>query len=165
MNIECAFGELTQRWGILWRKLQVGFTRRAPLVVCTMRLHNFIVAQRLMSEMPGAVDWVVPDRSPDMEGYRMRSIRGRRVCINVEALTRRVKFDRDGRIVADLITEAPEFNGIAENNAAVASGSTAVGNTALERSRAAAAAANARRVQVIQDIADAGIRRTGARRD
>jgi hypothetical protein len=32
MPIECAFGVLVRRWGILWRSLKVAFHRRAPLI-------------------------------------------------------------------------------------------------------------------------------------
>jgi hypothetical protein len=45
--IECAFGELVRRWGILWRKIELG-VKRVPLVlsVC-MKLHNICVQERL----------------------------------------------------------------------------------------------------------------------
>lgn len=43
MPIECAFGMLAKRWGILWRPLVCGFHRRAPLIGCLMRLHNFCI--------------------------------------------------------------------------------------------------------------------------
>ena len=41
--IERAFGILVRRWPILWRHLQVGFHRCAPLIGCCMRLHNFCI--------------------------------------------------------------------------------------------------------------------------
>ena len=54
MAIECAFGILVRRWGVLWRSLSVKFNRRAPLVGALMRLHNFCIDRRLMadSDMP-----------------------------------------------------------------------------------------------------------------
>jgi hypothetical protein len=43
MPIECAFGILIRRWGILWRPLEVQFRRRAPLIKCCMLLHNYCI--------------------------------------------------------------------------------------------------------------------------
>ena len=43
INIECAFGMLVSRWGVLWKPLRCKLTR-APLVVgVCMKLHNLIV--------------------------------------------------------------------------------------------------------------------------
>ena len=47
MPIECAFGVLVKRWGILWRKLQVRFDRRAALIGALIRLHNFCITHRV----------------------------------------------------------------------------------------------------------------------
>ena len=47
INIECAFGELVRRWGVLWRPLEMDFKKRAPVIGCCIRLHNFCVLQRL----------------------------------------------------------------------------------------------------------------------
>ena len=41
--IECAFGILVQRWGILWRPLLCKFWRIPGLVTCLCRLHNFCI--------------------------------------------------------------------------------------------------------------------------
>ena len=40
MAIECTFGMLIQRWGILWRPLRMRFDRRAPLIGACIRLHS-----------------------------------------------------------------------------------------------------------------------------
>jgi hypothetical protein len=47
MPIECAFGILIRRWGVLWRPLTQRFNRRAKLVIALMRLHNFCIDERL----------------------------------------------------------------------------------------------------------------------
>ena len=46
MPIECAFGILIRRWGILWRPLQVAFASRAPLIAALMKLHNYCIDKR-----------------------------------------------------------------------------------------------------------------------
>ena len=43
MPIECSFGILVRRWGILWRALEVRFDRRAATVGACMRLHNYCI--------------------------------------------------------------------------------------------------------------------------
>ena len=43
MPIECSFGILVRRWGILWRALEVRFDRRAATVGACMKLHNFCI--------------------------------------------------------------------------------------------------------------------------
>ncbi len=58
MAIECAFGILIRRWGVLWRKLRQRFDRRAPLIGALMRLHNFCIDERLVEERPSERDSV-----------------------------------------------------------------------------------------------------------
>lgn len=48
--IECAFGILVRRWPILWKPLQVKFSRRAPLIGACMRLHNFCIDHNVTDE-------------------------------------------------------------------------------------------------------------------
>ena len=43
MPIECAFGILVRRWGVLWRPLEMRFDRRAAVAGACMRLHNFCI--------------------------------------------------------------------------------------------------------------------------
>lgn len=47
MAIECTFGILVRRWGVLWRPLMVRFDRRAPLVGACIRLHNYCIDRRI----------------------------------------------------------------------------------------------------------------------
>ena len=47
MPIECAFGILVRRWGLLWRPLSMRFDRRAPVVCAIIRLHNFCIDERI----------------------------------------------------------------------------------------------------------------------
>ena len=48
MAIECAFGMLVRRWGILWRPLGFAFERRSPLIGALMRLHNWCIVDVVM---------------------------------------------------------------------------------------------------------------------
>lgn len=49
-KIENAFRQLVIRFGVLWRKLRVSHERRASLVLCCAKLHNFCVEQRVKNE-------------------------------------------------------------------------------------------------------------------
>lgn len=79
MPIECAFGMLIRRWGILWRPLEVQFSRTAPLIGCLMRLHNWCIQHCIVEETylreldDGSVmGWVSPSRwlkLPKFDGY------------------------------------------------------------------------------------------------
>ena len=51
MPIECAFGILVRRWGILWRPLAVRFDRRSKVVECCMKLHNYCIDKRIELEL------------------------------------------------------------------------------------------------------------------
>jgi hypothetical protein len=44
--VECAFGEIDLRWGILWSKLQFSLKNNCRIIDACMRLHNFIVEYR-----------------------------------------------------------------------------------------------------------------------
>lgn len=50
INIECAFGELLRRWGLLWRPLEMVFEKRAAVVGFCIRMHNYCVTARLELE-------------------------------------------------------------------------------------------------------------------
>jgi hypothetical protein len=41
--VECAFGEIELRWGILWRPLQCSLAHNCQIIDACMRLHNFIL--------------------------------------------------------------------------------------------------------------------------
>jgi DDE superfamily endonuclease len=45
--IECAFGELVMRWGLLWRTLRFDLKKCAKIIQVGMLLHNYIVESRL----------------------------------------------------------------------------------------------------------------------
>lgn len=47
MPIECSFGILIRRWGILWRPLEMRFNMRAQTIGACMRLHNFCIDKRI----------------------------------------------------------------------------------------------------------------------
>jgi len=47
MAIECAFGILVRRWGLLWRPLECRFDRRAKLIMALMIAHNFCINERI----------------------------------------------------------------------------------------------------------------------
>ena len=44
--IECAFGEMVMRWGILWRTLWFSLSNCTKIIRVCMLLHNFIIDQR-----------------------------------------------------------------------------------------------------------------------
>lgn len=46
ISIECCFGELTQRWGILWRPMRLQLHRSVAVVNALFRLHNLCVEDR-----------------------------------------------------------------------------------------------------------------------
>jgi DDE superfamily endonuclease len=46
IQIECAFGEIVMRWGILWRKLLFDIQGVGKVVTAAMLLHNFLVDER-----------------------------------------------------------------------------------------------------------------------
>jgi hypothetical protein len=92
MPIECAFGILVRRWGVLWRPLEMRFNRRAAVAGACMRLHNFCIdrgigisvpAQRLgMSEIqPGRWQY-----TPlfDKDGAPVEYLRSRKTDAGVE---------------------------------------------------------------------------------
>ena len=43
MAIECAFGMLVRRWGVMWRPLEMAVDKRPLTVSCCMILQNFII--------------------------------------------------------------------------------------------------------------------------
>ena len=47
INVECAFGELVRRWGILWRPLEMHFDKRAAVIGSCCRLYNYCINRRL----------------------------------------------------------------------------------------------------------------------
>ena len=80
INIECAFGELVRRWGILWRPLEMRFDKRAAVIGVCCRLHNFCVDRRLEldAELANA------DGNSDVE-------------VQPGSFSRPPRFDSDGR--------------------------------------------------------------------
>lgn len=88
MAIECAFGILVRRWGVLWRPLHVSFSRRAPLIGALMRLHNFCIDERLEMQMLLEKDG--------------------RSLIQPERWAKTPTFDGDGRPTRHLDTEDAE---------------------------------------------------------
>lgn len=51
MAIECCFGMIVRRWGILWRKLEMRFDKRTAVIGCCIRLHNFCLDRKLEVEL------------------------------------------------------------------------------------------------------------------
>jgi hypothetical protein len=93
MAIECAFGILIRRWGVLWRKLRQRFDRRAPLIGALMRLHNFCIDERLVEE----------DDMPSVQAH-VTEVQPDRYC-------RPPLFDKDGRPVDYLQTAHKDAEG------------------------------------------------------
>lgn len=60
INIECAFGMLVHRWGILRKQIPVNITvqKTSSLVMCLCKLHNFCIQESDDIEPPLAADIV-----------------------------------------------------------------------------------------------------------
>ena len=48
--VECAFGEIDRRWGFFWRPLEGRLSNHKITIDAALRLHNFIVSERLDDE-------------------------------------------------------------------------------------------------------------------
>jgi hypothetical protein len=46
ISIECCFGELTQRWGILWRPMRLELQHSVAVVNALFRLHDLCIEDR-----------------------------------------------------------------------------------------------------------------------
>ena len=57
INIECAFGKLVHRWGILRRAIPstIGIQKTTALLVILCRLHNFCIDRRLIAGSDGSL--------------------------------------------------------------------------------------------------------------
>jgi hypothetical protein len=57
IRIECAFGMLVNRWGLLRKALPsaIGIKKSCALVLCLCRLHNFCINERLRNKTSGSV--------------------------------------------------------------------------------------------------------------
>ena len=56
ISVECAFGEIDLRWGILWKELEYSLELNCTIIDVCMRLHNFIVEHRNESNIMNAID-------------------------------------------------------------------------------------------------------------
>ena len=65
----CAYLYLFIRWGVLWRPLEVAHTRRAPLIGCLMRLHNYCIDHRIFEQEFAAMDGKQGIPVPDTKGH------------------------------------------------------------------------------------------------
>ena len=88
MNIECSFGMLVRRWGILWKPLEMRFNRMNKVIMCCFKLHNLCVDRRLGEYELNAVDLAGGARTM--------------------AVLRRPRFDRDGAPVSLLVWHGHE---------------------------------------------------------
>lgn len=52
MPIECAFGILYKRWGLLWRPMIRDFASRSATVSCLIRLNNWCIDRAMDAEIP-----------------------------------------------------------------------------------------------------------------
>ena len=50
INVECAFGEISRRWGIFWRPLEGSLTRKTMVIDAGLKLHNFLVKYRIRKQ-------------------------------------------------------------------------------------------------------------------
>lgn len=61
ISVECAFGEIDLRWGILWKELEYSLEFNCSIIDVCMRLHNFIVDNRADNNIIDAIDREVFD--------------------------------------------------------------------------------------------------------
>ena len=54
--VECAFGEIDMRWGILWKPLKFNLVNSIQVIDACLRLHNFIVDYRQEKERESVLD-------------------------------------------------------------------------------------------------------------
>mmetsp|Transcript_61712 Transcript_61712/g.127487 ORF Transcript_61712/g.127487 Transcript_61712/m.127487 type:complete len:533 (-) Transcript_61712:43-1641(-) len=84
IEVECAFGILLQRWGILWKGLRMPLRASTKVISACMRLHNLAIdfrdteAPPVDMEFPGALNDV------QVQGYACRHGDGcqRQACVN-----------------------------------------------------------------------------------
>lgn len=79
IHVECAFGELVQRWGILWRPLTYRLSVSIKVISVVMRLHNVCVGRRLADEVVRSDrTWgnVRSNTVPDMRWHSSSQIAG-----------------------------------------------------------------------------------------
>lgn len=88
--IECAFGELVLRWGILWRTLIFNLVKSQKIIQVCMLLHNFIKDESDGDINTECTDWRPTDSStrgherafPLVSDNNEISVRGRRSTTN-----------------------------------------------------------------------------------
>lgn len=78
INVECSFGMLVNRWGLLRRALpsSVGLERITALVMCMCKLHNFCIDCRLDKErIPSIPEVTAKDNACIVTrgGFRLQS--------------------------------------------------------------------------------------------
>ena len=88
MNIECALEMLVRRWGVLWKPLEMRFSRMNKAIMCCFKLHNLCVDRRLGEYELNAVDLAGGARTM--------------------AVFRRPRFERDGVPVSRLVWHGHE---------------------------------------------------------
>ena len=93
INIECAFGMLVRRFGVLWKPLEVRFKRVPPLIACCMRVHNFCIDYALLHS---SGDDHIPHHGERGDGCIVIGSGKRPICM-------RPRFDKDG-IPVDLLS-------------------------------------------------------------
>jgi len=54
--VECAFGEIDQRWGIFWRPLRFSLQHNIQTIDAALRLHNVIVDYNLKHGLRPSID-------------------------------------------------------------------------------------------------------------
>ena len=74
ISVECAFGEINNRWGILWKSLGYDLSTNTSIIDACLRLHNFIVNYRETHEQR---DGVTQDEE---ESIFREEIRNYRLC-------------------------------------------------------------------------------------
>jgi hypothetical protein len=68
INIECAFGMLVQRWGVLWRKLRVSLPHCCLVVFTCILLHNYCIdTKQVLPDESNTATWFYQDEVADAQ--------------------------------------------------------------------------------------------------
>jgi len=70
ISVECAFGEIDLRWGILWSTLRFSLAHNVNVIDACMRLHNFIVDWREDKQGPCRTEVGMKERDLFEEDHR-----------------------------------------------------------------------------------------------
>jgi len=97
ISVECVFGEIDLRWGILWRPLCFNMKHNINTIDACLRLHNFIVDYR-ESHLIEGTDQSVDRETFDEDCRRFMARQAKVGRVGVDGGELEVRRDADGTI-------------------------------------------------------------------